>query len=68
MRDCEHNEYSGIDFRSITSGVNCPTCGRKYAVKLGVDYLSKHQGEEIQVICLPCVQLKLDEIKKGLVN
>ena len=62
MRD-EH-EYSSLDFRSITSGVACPTCGRKFTVKLGVDYLSKHQGEEIQVICLSCTRLKLDEIKK----
>ena len=39
-----------IEFRSISTGVICPICQKKYAVKLSVDYLSQHQGQEIACV------------------
>ena len=48
-----------IEFRNIMIGAVCPFCQRKYAVRLSVDFLSKHIGEQIQTICLECGQKQI---------
>lgn len=53
-----------IEFRNIATAVNCPACGKKYTVKLGVDFLSKHIGETIAVICLDCSKSRIAEVNK----
>ena len=50
-----------FDYRSLSTGVTCPICGKKYSVKLGVDFLSRHQGQAIQCICCSCAQEKINE-------
>ena len=57
-----------FDYRSFSTAVTCPTCGRKYAVKLSVDFLAQHQNEQIQCICLSCAKAKINEIKNGRKN
>ena len=52
---------NGFDYRSIFVGTICPICQKKYAVRLGIDYLSRHVGEQIQTICLECGQKQINE-------
>ena len=49
-----------FEYRSISTSVCCPTCGEKYATRLGVDYLSKHLGQSIQCICLECAKKQIN--------
>ena len=58
-------ENTEIEFRSISTAVSCPDCGRKYAVKLSVDYLSRHLGQAIQCVCLECGQKQINEGRKN---
>jgi predicted RNA-binding Zn-ribbon protein involved in translation (DUF1610 family) len=58
------NKYE-IEFKNIMTAAQCPSCGKKFAVKLGVDYLSRHQGQAIQCICLAFGQ---KQINLGRVN
>jgi hypothetical protein len=51
-------ENKELEFRNILAGVTCPICGRKYAVRLSVDFLSRHQGQAIQCICCSCAKAK----------
>ena len=53
------NNKLEIEFRSISVGTICPICQKKYAVRLSVDFLSKHIGEQIQTICLECGQKQI---------
>ena len=57
-----------IEFRNIMVGTICPFCQRKYAVRLGVDFLSRHQGQEIQVVCVSCAQSRITEVNKTKVD
>jgi hypothetical protein len=52
-----------FDYRSILTGVVCPDCGKKYAVKLSVDFLAQHQNEQIQCICVSCYKTRIVRIK-----
>ena len=44
----------GADLRDIVTAVTCPDCGEKFTVRLSVDFLSRHQSQEIEVICSSC--------------
>ena len=57
-----------IEFRNIMTGAVCPICQKKYAVRLSVDFLSKHIGEQIQTICLACGQSRITEVNKTKVD
>jgi hypothetical protein len=58
----------GTDLKGIMTSVQCPICFQKFTVRLGVDFLSRRQGQEIKVICISCAQSKINEIKRSLVN
>jgi hypothetical protein len=57
----------GVDLKDITAAVQCPDCLKKFAVRLSIDYIVKHQGEPLSVICLSCAKSRIAEIKKGKV-
>jgi len=54
-----------IEFRNIVTPVVCPVCLRKFTTRLSVDYLSRHIGEEIKIVCILCSQSKIAEIKNS---
>jgi hypothetical protein len=58
----------GVDLRDIVTLVQCPDCLRKFTVRLGVNFLSRHVGEPIAVICVSCAQSRMVEINKTEVN
>ena len=43
------------------TGVTCPDCGKKYTVRLSIDYLVRHEGEELKVICCQCAQKQINK-------
>ena len=57
-----------IEFRNIATAVTCPDCGKKYTVRLSIDYLVRHEGEELKVICLSCAQSRITEVNKTKVD
>jgi len=50
--------------REISTAVQCPNCLRKFTVRLGIDYLVRHQGEQLRVVCMECTQKRIIEIKR----
>jgi hypothetical protein len=50
-----------IEFRSISVGTICPICQKKYAVRIGINYLSQHMGEQLQTICCSCAKKQIAE-------
>jgi len=58
------NNYE-IEFKNIVTLVSCPVCLRKFTTRLNIDFLTKHQSQEIPVICCSCA---VKQIKEGRVN
>ena len=58
-----YHEDNGTGLRDITTVVQCPDCFCKFSVKLGIDFLVKHQGEQLKVVCMECSQKRIDRIK-----
>jgi len=58
-----YHEDNGTGLRDITSVVSCPDCLKKFSVRLGIDYLVKHQGAQLKVICKECGLKRIDRIK-----
>jgi predicted RNA-binding Zn-ribbon protein involved in translation (DUF1610 family) len=56
-------ENLDIELRNISTGVQCPDCGKKFITRLSVDYLSQHQNEQIQCICVSCYKTRIVRIK-----
>jgi len=54
-------ENLDIELRNISTGVQCPDCGKKFITRLSVDYLSQHQNEQIQCICVSCYKTRIVE-------
>ena len=61
--------YQDLDvgLKDIVTPVQCPDCLKKFAVRLSIDYIVKHQGEPLSIICLSCAKSRIAEIKKGKV-
>jgi hypothetical protein len=57
-------ESNEIEFRNILTPVTCPRCQKKYATRLGVDFLSRHLGQAIQCVCCSCAVKQINEIKR----
>ena len=55
--------YQDLDvgLRNIMTGVQCPDCLKNFSVRLGIDFLVKHQGEQLKVVCLECGQKRIAE-------
>ena len=54
---------NGTGLRDITTTVLCPDCLHKFAVRLGIDYLVRHQSEQLKVVGMECGQKRIVRIK-----
>jgi DNA-directed RNA polymerase subunit RPC12/RpoP len=54
---------NGTGLRDIMTVVQCPDCLHKFAVRLGIDYLVRHQGEQLRVVCMECGQKRILRVK-----
>ena len=55
--------YQDLDvgLKDIVTPVQCPDCLRKFTTRLSIDYIVRHQNEELKVICCQCAQKQINK-------